>query len=381
MVVDICHRCAGLSTTVVSRNSGREYHQGMREQGNYSIIFDDDPASATRLAPPIRWYESNDDPQISTLLASPSVTLVTTSVRKENLREASSLIAHAIEKRVANNVAGHLCVIACENLPQNSTELCKVVTAQLTPQARTYSRGHVLFCNTLVDRVCAKVRYQSGRTEVPVESFHHWVVEKPEVDIEPIVRLAAMGLITIADPGAEFKAYEVQKYWCMNGLHLAAAAYIYNYGSVRHFADALTIDPLFKKVLALQRELESAFRLYVKRVGLQSRFPNRSVRQYSDSVFYRLRRNRTDTVGRILKQEEEAPESVIQVLDRIERLVEPQCEILAFNKVLIDPKMELVALHLDPPQGIRRLQLDDAVQQVVLAMRRYAREYSGSADE
>jgi hypothetical protein len=161
--------------------------------------------------------------------------------------------------------------------------------------------------------------------------------------------------MTVAETGAEFKAYEVQKYWCMNGLHLAAAAYIYNYGSVRTFADAFTIPPMFQKLQALQRELETAFLLYVKRMGLQNRFLRRAVRQYSDSVLHRLQRNKTDTVGRILKQEGAPPYSVVQVLGQIERLVEPQCEILAFKKMLFDPKIELVALHPNPPEPIMRL--------------------------
>src|SRR5437773_342894 len=101
MVVDICHRRAGFHTTVISRDSDKEYQRCLRERGHYSIIFDGDRATMKRLTPPIHWYKDQDDAQTISLLASPSVTFVTTSVRKENLPEAAPLIAHAIERRAA----------------------------------------------------------------------------------------------------------------------------------------------------------------------------------------------------------------------------------------------------------------------------------------
>ena len=63
-----------------------------------------------------------------------------------------------------------------------------------------------------------------------------------------------------------------------------------------------------------------------------------------------------------------------EVLDRVcERFIEPQCEILAAHKSLIDPRPELIVFQ-PAHEPIERLELDDALQAVVIATTRYARE-------
>lgn len=62
------------------------------------------------------------------------------------------------------------------------------------------------------------------------------------------------------------------------------------------------------------------------------------------------------------------------MLDRLERLLAPQCEIVACRKKLVDPRYERVALHATPKK-MQRLELDDAIAQVVFAMRSFAAEY------
>jgi hypothetical protein len=201
--------------------------------------------------------------------------------------------------------------------------------------------------------------------------------EKPKSALSAIRKLEERKLIIVAETEIEFSAYEVQKYWCMNGLHLTAAAYLYNYRpEMEILADAFEIPFLSRKLRALERELGAAFAQYTTRFGLQRRFSEELIRQYGDSVLERLRRNRTDKVGRILKQENTPEESAKQVLDRIERLIAPHCEILARHKGLIEPRADLIASH-DESTPMAQLQLDDAILQVVLAMRRYAHEYAG----
>ena len=64
-----------------------------------------------------------------------------------------------------------------------------------------------------------------------------------------------------------------------------------------------------------------------------------------------------------------SPRAILEVLDRIERLVTPQCKILAERRQLLHPKDETVVLHSVPLNPNERLELDDAVQQVIFAMR------------
>jgi mannitol-1-phosphate/altronate dehydrogenase len=377
MVVDICHREASFRTAVITKSSDKQHQRVLRENGGYSIIYDDDRNSATMLAPLIRVYDDEHDSHILDLLVKPSVVLITTSVRKENLDAVARLLAQAFERRSTAKAGEHVCVIACENLPQNSAELEKLVNKLLSPAARSYTRTRIFFCNTLVDRVCAKLCCRSGLVEVPVERFYQWVIQKPKSELSAIRRLEERKLIMIAETEIEFSAYEVQKYWCMNGLHLAAAAYLYNYRpEMEILADTFEISVLSKKLRALERELGAAFAQYTTRFGLQRRFSGELIRRYGDSVVERLRRNRTDKVGRILKQEKTPEESAKQVLDRIERLIAPHCEIMARHKGLIEPRADLIAAH-EESKPIPRLQLDDAILQVVLAMRRYHREYAG----
>ena len=54
------------------------------------------------------------------------------------------------------------------------------------------------FCNTVVDRVCARVRYDS-EVQVPAESFFQWIVERPPARLEPLDVLAKGNLIRLGN--------------------------------------------------------------------------------------------------------------------------------------------------------------------------------------
>jgi mannitol-1-phosphate/altronate dehydrogenase len=232
----------------------------------------------------------------------------------------------------------------------------------------------VFFCNTLVDRVCATISCCNDEVEVPVEGFHSWVVSDPGPSVPALDLLLKTGMIHLAGE-LEFSGYEVQKYWCMNGVHLAAAAYAFNADqNLKYFHNALAVKVIREKIEALQQELALAFLMYVARKGLLEHFPYNMVTKFNRNVLRRLDKNRTDMVARVLKQQGPTAVGVIEMLDRIERLLAPQCEIIANRKQLVDPRYEQVALYRTRKK-IPRLELDDAITQVVLAMRRFASEY------
>jgi mannitol-1-phosphate/altronate dehydrogenase len=375
MVVEVCHR-AGLSSAVLNRISRKKYHESLQQNQSYEVVFDDTPDKRIELAPRFYCYENGNEPEVLRLLAHPNLELITTSVTQDGLKGVAPLLARTLQDR-AKAGCGNICIMACENLPQNSTKLKQYVEAAL-PAKRKHLLAEVFFCDTLVDRVCALISCPRGIVEVPAESFHSWIVNAPPSPVSALDLLKENHLIRIAGE-LEFKAHETQKYWCLNGIHLATAAYAYNHEkSLLHFHDALAVPSIAQKIQALQQELGLAFLLYINNSGVKEYFSEKMISDYNDQVFYRLQTNRTDTIGRVLKQQSEPGDAAIGVLNRIERLIAPQCEILAKRKGLIHPKLETVALHHQIGRRYNgRLELDDAITQVILAMRNFARDYPG----
>jgi mannitol-1-phosphate/altronate dehydrogenase len=374
MVVDVCQRRAGLKTAVLSRYSGKEYQDLLKAQSKYSIRYEDDPRRHSTLNVHVRYYAGDHDADTLELLSRPSVALITTSVGKENLKEIGHLLARSFENRRQRGASGPLCVMACENLQRNSTELQNHVQSNLTTDLQNHLHKEVFFCDTLVDRICAQLTWRNGTVEVPAESYHDWIVQRPKVPIPILQKLAKKNLVRIAESDIEMEVHEVQKYWCMNAVHLATAAFAYNLEpGLLYFSQALEIGCISKKVKALQKELATAFIIYARRHGLRKQFSEASVREYSKRVFNRIRQNGTDTIARVLKLERGA-NGVFEILDRLERLILPQCELLAFEKRIIKYQYQNVALQpsLSSVGAARRLQLDDALQQVIIALRHFA---------
>src|SRR5207253_1347875 len=99
-----------------------------------------------------------------------------------------------------------------------------------------------------VDRVCPGVTVVNHVVESSVERYHEWIVEQPTVELEALNMLSSANVVVPASSRAEFELYEMRKYWCLNGAHIAAAAYSYNYDdSIVLLSDALTKPDVFAK--------------------------------------------------------------------------------------------------------------------------------------
>ena len=143
MVVDLCTR-AGLESVILSRDRDieRDYHRILKRDQSYSIVFEN-PSSTRTIRVPVHYYRGDTDESAVQLLAAGDVTLITTSVRKDNLPAIAPLLARAIDRRSAD--AGHLCILACENFLQNSICLKKYVEVHLSPDAKLRLRDRVFF--------------------------------------------------------------------------------------------------------------------------------------------------------------------------------------------------------------------------------------------
>ena len=149
MVVEICHGQAGLRTVVVSRKSNKEYHRLLKSKGSYSVLLDGDSNRRMSLSPSLRYYTDQDLEQIVEMMAGPSVFLITTSVRKENFASLAPVLARGLVRRSQQTHPTRLCVMACENLSGNSTELRKHVELHLPPNQQQHLLREMFFCNTL----------------------------------------------------------------------------------------------------------------------------------------------------------------------------------------------------------------------------------------
>jgi len=373
MVVDICHGDAGLRTAVVARESSRDYHRILQTKGAFSVLFDSNQDRRRTLKPSFHYYNPDNSQSVIQLLIGAKVSLITTAVRRERLDDVGRVLATALQEREMRGHHEPLCIIACENLPDNSAQLRRQVELHLPQEKAQHLLQEVFFCNTLVDRICAEISHATGSVEIPVESYHSWIVRSPAKEIPILELLAAKQFITLARTDAEFSLFETQKYWCMNGVHLATAAYAYNnFKQLRYVSQALANPDIASKVRALQLELLAAFLKRVSDLGMQEKFSAEMARRYNERVFQRLAQSRKDTIDRILKLEENTSDAVLEILRRIERLVEPQCAIMAHRKGLVNPRYETIALHQISFEANERLELDDALQQVILALRTFA---------
>jgi len=409
MVMDLCNS-AGFHSAVLNPRSVKERHIILEQTGKYYVIYDGDRSQRREITARFRYYDDAErDAEALDLLADPSVMLVTTAVRKDNLSTIAPLLALAITRRQSRD-AIPLCILACENMPNNSTILRDNIRTCLPTDALARFDSEVIFCNTLVDRVCSAFECSDGNSIVLVESYSEWIVQNPSSPIRAIEQLEAHKLIELVDE-RRFKAYELRKYWCLNGIHLAIAALAFNRDkSIRTISRALGIDELHKTVNALQGELTFALRAYTARKGIPNLFSEQALAEYNRKILNRLAQNEDDTVGRILKQSDEAiANSVQQLLDRcleqlhndkrnrektllaliakagalldvhdildraVERFIGPESEILAFTTNSEEPNRRLQFFDTKSRSG-QRLVLDDAVQAVVIAIAEYARQ-------
>jgi mannitol-1-phosphate/altronate dehydrogenase len=386
MVVESCQR-AGFKTMVLNRRSEKSYYSVLEKRRSYDVVFEEGPARSVAID--IYFYEDTDS-RPSDLIADPSVLLLTTSVTPDGLERVAYHIAEGIEKRRLSSGAPNLCVIACENLTGNSETLCEEVKRRLSPATVLYFSNKVFFCNTVIDRICSDISMVGNNVQITTEQFADWVIHSPVPISEAISLLAKLPIVTVARSSVELSAYEVRKYWLLNALHLAAAAYAYiSDRGLDLLAEALKDSEIRRKVTALQEELALAFRCYAIEAGVPDAFTEESLAEYNSRIMHRFSANRKERVARLLKHVT-APDAIIDrfisstlenlkadtIADAMRINLRPVLEIFDLHQFLdrvaeriIEPQTQLLRY----PQVSGRLQLDSALQSVVTAMQRYVK--------
>jgi len=391
MVVDICSQ-AGLHTLVLNRIGSKPtpHHDTLRQSGHYFLVYDGDNGNPKQIDANLLLYATDADPAAIDALAAPSVLLITTSVTPSGLETVAPLLARSIERR-RDSGAGPVCIIACENLPLNSETLAQHILAHLPDtNSREFFYTKTVFCNTVIDRICSTLRHTPGRLEVPVELFHEWILESPGSPVVALTHLAPH--VTFAIDRTEFELYELRKYWSLNALQLAAAAFTYNYAyehdeMIQYLYQGLQKPTVLENVLALQLDLAAAVWVRALMKNKHTVFSRVTLRDYAALVLRRLHANREDTVSRLLKHEPEdyavvsptagglsraMPEGTVARDRHLGRLATLPQFLDRVVERIVGPQLELVAFHQSFGKPCPRLQLDVAMTAIVQAMRRYA---------
>jgi mannitol-1-phosphate/altronate dehydrogenase len=392
MVLDICQK-AGLSSIVLNRNSTKPHHERLRNAKGYRIVYDAIPEKHKDINLPFRYYQDHTDDEAIQLVASPEVNLLTTSVKPDGLRNVAPLIARGIERRRQTD-SGILCIFACENLTLNSEKLRDCVAVHLADETRRgFFERAVVFCNTIVDRVCARIDLSCDPMEVHAEEYFEWLIESPTFLTPAIERLSRLDRVKLVRSRAEFEVYEKRKYWCLNAVQLVGAAYTYRMldRSVALLSKGLEDADILEKVIALQNEMGFALRLFAHNRGVLESFSEEAIQAYNTQVLQRLRANKFDRVARLLKQKEIAAikEEVakLNALPTLELLpsvlrakLKTAIELLDLHEFLdkvaeriLEPQELIVSHYEDSRVNCPHLQLDDALQSIVIALQNYSK--------
>lgn len=182
-----------------------------------------------------------------------SADLITTAVGPNVLKIIAPTLARGIEAR-AEQGAGPLNIIACENMVRASSSLQAEVYRHLSDAGKAYADQQVGFPNSAVDRIVPPFSGQG--LDVGVEDFYEWIVERPAFKGE-VPNIPGMQLTD------NLVAYVQRKLFTLNTGH-AIAAYL---GALKGYATVgqSVADPQIREaVTAAMRQSGAAL---VKQYG------------------------------------------------------------------------------------------------------------------
>lgn len=168
----------------------------------------------------IRAVNSNK-PEVADEVAEAEI--VTTAVGLRILKYVAPSIAKGLQRRKSLGVEAPLHIIACENGIRATSQLKEFVLSHLSDEEKEWTKTHVSFPDSAVDRIVPPVHCEKP-LDVAVEEFFEWDVEKSAF-IGTIPVIEGMNLVD------NLEAYIERKLFTLNTGH-ATAAYL---GSIRGY--------------------------------------------------------------------------------------------------------------------------------------------------
>ena len=180
-------------------NIGRGYMAPLLQQSGYDIVFVDADAELVSLLNQAKEYtirligdetrdltvshagalQSAQEAKIAREIA--SAQLVITTVGPGNLPFVAPLIAEGVTQRIARSIKEPLNVIACENMPESSTSLKKLVLENMSAAEVRYVEEHVGFPDATLSRIVADIDEELKKQDpllIITEDLGEWTADK-----------------------------------------------------------------------------------------------------------------------------------------------------------------------------------------------------------
>lgn len=151
----------------------------LKTNRTYGVKIVGDSVNTIEQVKNVTGVNSKDEAAIMALFN--EVDLVTTAVGPNVLKIIASIVAKALEARLASGNTKPLNIIACENMVRGTTFLKEQVFTHLNPAIREQVETLIGFVDSAVDRIVPPVQPdENDPLLVTVEEFSEWIVDKTQ---------------------------------------------------------------------------------------------------------------------------------------------------------------------------------------------------------
>jgi len=298
------------STAVIfgAGNIGRGYMAPLLQQAGYDLVFVDANAELVSLLNQAKEYtirlvgdetreltvshvsalQSAQEVEIAREIA--IARLVITTVGPGNIPFVAPLIAEGVTQRIARSIKESLNVIACENMPESSTSLKKLVIEDMSAAEVQYIEEHVGFPDTTLSRIVAGIDEELKKRDpllIITEDIGEWTADKYGFRGEiPNIN----GLEVVENEQARFE----RKFYLHNTGH-AMCGYLGYFKGYQYMHEAIR-DPWIEHIISgALKESGVAVR---KRYG----FSEHNIQRYCALLIKRTRNEALqDTISRVTR--------------------------------------------------------------------------------
>lgn len=271
--------------------------------------------------------------------------IITTAVGLRILKFVAPSIAKGIEARRAAGIEKPLNIMACENGIRATSHLKELIFSQLSPDTIEWTKTHVGFPDTAVDRIVPPIHCDAP-LDVAVEEFFEWDAERASF-VGGVPEIPGMV------PVGNLEAYIERKLLTLNTGH-ATVAYV---GKMKGYS---TINESIadKQISDLVREvMQQSGNGLIKKFG----FDHDAHSNYIETILKRFRNPfLTDDVNRVGREP-------LRKLAKDDRLVMPVLNAreygCPYDKLLLSIG---AALHFNNPEDPQSVEMLDTISRLGL---------------